>query len=130
MMKYEIILDENNYISCIVHNGDERDIYDDEFIFNTFYKDGHRVNCYKKVDDEYILDEPKEQEEIAKEQEENEIARLKSELCKYDYIGTKLAMGVATKEEYAEQIAYTETIREQIRQLETFRTESEQPKEV
>ena len=28
-------------------------------------------------------------------------------------------MGVATKEEYADEIAYTETIREQIRQLES-----------
>ena len=69
-MKYEIQLDENNYVSGVVHNGDERDIYDDEFIFNTFYKDGHRVNCYHLVDGEYILDEVKEREEIAKEQEE------------------------------------------------------------
>ena len=129
-MKYKIILDENNYVSGIVHNGDEKDIYDDEFIFNTFYKDGHRVNCYHLVDGEYILDEVKEQEEITKEQKENEIAILKAELCKYDYIGTKLAMGVATKEEYAVQIAYTETIREQIRELENFRTEIEEPKEV
>lgn len=130
MMKYEIQLDENNYVSGIVHNGDERDIYDGEFIFNTFYKDSHRINCYHIVDDEFVLDEVKEQEEIAKEQKEQEIARLKAELTQYDYIGVKIAMGVATKEEYAEQIAYTETIREQIRKLETFRTESEQPKEV
>lgn len=129
-MKYEIQLDENNYVSGIVHNGDEKDIYADEFIFNTFYKDSHRVNCYHLVNDEYILDEVKEQEEIAKEQIEQKMIKLKHELTKYDYIGTKLAMGVATKEEYAEQIAYTETIREQIRQLETFRTESEKPKEV
>ena len=129
-MKYEIRLDENNYVSGIIHNGDEKDIYDDEFIFNTFYKDGHIVNCYHLVDDEFVHDEVKEQEEIAKEQVEQEIVRLRTELCKYDYIGTKLAMGVATKEEYAEQIAYTETIREQIRQLETFRTESNEPKEV
>lgn len=47
------------------------------------------------------------------------INSLKKELEKYDYIGVKIAMGVATKEEYAEQIAYTETIREQIRQLES-----------
>ena len=72
-MKYEIILDENNYVSGIVHNGDERDIYADEFIFNTFYKDGHRVNCYHLVGDEFVLDEVKEQEEIAKEQKEQEI---------------------------------------------------------
>ena len=129
-MKYEIQLDKNNYVSGIVHNGNDKDIYDDEFIFNTFYKAGYRVNCYHFVDGEYILDKVKEQEEIAKEQVEQEMARLKAELTKYDYIGIKLAMGVATKEEYAEQIAYTETIRKQIRQLETFRTESEQPKEV
>ena len=69
-MKYEITLDENNYVSGIAHTGTEEDVYDDEFIFNTFYKDGHRVNCYHLVDGEYILDEVKEKEEIAKEQEE------------------------------------------------------------
>ena len=118
-MKYEIRLDENNYVSGIVHNGDERDIYDDEFIFNTFYKDGHRVNCYHLVGDEFILDVVKEQEEIAKEQKEQEIARLKAELTQYDYIGTKIAMGVATKEDYADEIAHTEEVRKQIRQLES-----------
>ena len=61
---------------------------------------------------------------------EDRIYALKRELEKYDYIGVKIAMGVATKKEYAEQIAYTETIREQIRQLENFRTEIEEPKEV
>ena len=50
---------------------------------------------------------------------EDKINTLKQELEKYDYIGVKIAMGVATKEEYTEQIAYTETIREQIRQLES-----------
>ena len=50
---------------------------------------------------------------------EDRINSLKKELEKYDYIGVKIAMGVATKEEYADEIAYTETIREQIRQLES-----------
>ena len=50
---------------------------------------------------------------------EDRINALKRELEKYDYIGVKIAMGVATKEEYAEQIAHTEEIREQIRQLES-----------
>ena len=49
----------------------------------------------------------------------DKINSLKKELEKYDYIGVKIAMGVATKEEYAEQIAHTETLREQIRQLES-----------
>ena len=50
---------------------------------------------------------------------EDKIYALKRELETYDYIGVKIAMGVATKEEYADEIAYTETIREQIRQLES-----------
>ena len=61
---------------------------------------------------------------------EEQINALKKDLEKYDYIGVKIAMGVATREEYAEQISYTETIREQIRELENFRTEIEEPKEV
>ena len=118
-MKYEIRLDENNYVSGTVHNGDERDIYDDEFIFNTFYKDGHRVNCYHFVNGEYILDESKEQEEIAKEQEEQEIARLKQELADTDYEAIKYSEGWFTDDEYAPIKAMRESLREQIRKLES-----------
>ena len=50
---------------------------------------------------------------------EDKINALKRELEKYDYIGVKIAMGVATKEEYADEIAHTEEIRKQIRQLES-----------
>lgn len=50
---------------------------------------------------------------------EMQIQALKNELAAYDYIGVKLAMGVATKEEYAEEIAHTEVLRQQIRVLES-----------
>ena len=50
---------------------------------------------------------------------EVQIEQLKAELAQYDYIGVKLAMGVATKEEYAEEIAHTELLRQQIRVLES-----------
>ena len=50
---------------------------------------------------------------------EVQIERLKDELARYDYIGTKLAMGVATREEYAAEIAHTEVLRQQIRALES-----------
>lgn len=50
---------------------------------------------------------------------EVQIEQLKAELARYDYIGVKLAMGVATKEEYAEEIAHTEVLRQQIRALES-----------
>lgn len=49
---------------------------------------------------------------------ERELDILKKELSTYDYIGVKIAMGVADKSEYAEQIAYTETLRKKIRELE------------
>lgn len=45
------------------------------------------------------------------------IEQLKAELATYDYIGIKIAMGVATKEEYADKIAYTETLRAKINEL-------------
>lgn len=47
------------------------------------------------------------------------IEALKKELAEYDYIGTKIAMGVATAEQYADKIAYTEYLRQQIRELES-----------
>lgn len=56
-------------------------------------------------------------EENAKATKEEQIAQLKAELASYDYIGTKIAMGVATKEEYADKIAYTETLRAKINEL-------------
>lgn len=125
-MKYKLILDENNYLQGFIHTNTEEDIYE----LNASEMKLDYLNCYKLVGDVIIFDEEKYNALVDTKSKEDEIARLKQELTKYDYIGVKLAMGVATKEEYAEQIAYTETIREQIRQLETFRTESEQPKEV
>ena len=50
---------------------------------------------------------------------EVQIEQLKAELARYDYIGTKIAMGVATREEYADEIAHTEELRQQIRALES-----------
>ena len=47
-----------------------------------------------------------------------ELQDLKTELSTYDYIGVKIAMGVATVDEYADEIAYTEQLRQKIRELE------------
>lgn len=126
-MKYTLNLDTNNYVLSIAHTSN------DNIELDLSTNDLAYLNAYQYLDGELILDETKKQamiDEQNNQSKEQEIAILKAELTQYDYIGTKIAMGVATKEEYAEQIAYTETIREQIRQLETFRTESEQPKEV
>lgn len=48
----------------------------------------------------------------------DELYRIKDEISLFDYIGTKIAMGVATIEEYAIEIEYTEKLREKIRELE------------
>lgn len=47
-----------------------------------------------------------------------QINERKVKLAGYDYIGVKIAMGVATREEYAEQIAETERLRAEINELE------------
>lgn len=62
---------------------------------------------YVKVEDETFRPDP-----------QAEIQMLKQELANYDYIGVKIAMGVATKDDYKEQIAYTEELRAKIRALE------------
>lgn len=58
------------------------------------------------------------EEEIFTPDPQAEIQALKQELASYDYIGVKIAMGVATAEQYKEQIAYTEKLRAKIRELE------------
>lgn len=58
------------------------------------------------------------EDEIFKPDPQAEIQMLKQELANYDYIGVKIAMGVATIDDYKEQIAYTEELRAKIRELE------------
>lgn len=59
------------------------------------------------------------EDEILKPDPQVEIQALKQELANYDYIGVKIAMGVATTDDYKEQIAYTEELRAKIRELES-----------
>lgn len=46
--------------------------------------------------------------EMTREQIESEIRALDQLMKGHDYIGTKIAMGRATREEYAEEIAQSE----------------------
>ena len=112
-MLYKLILDENNYLK-----GFEKSYSADGYELKPTEMKLDYLNCYKLVDDEIILDEEKYNTLVDTKAKENEIITLKSELATYDYIGTKIAMGVATKEEYADEIAYTETLRKKIRELE------------
>lgn len=54
-----------------------------------------------------------EQQEIL-----HKLESLYLEIKSYDYIGIKIATGVATIEDYAEQIAHMGELRKQIRELE------------
>lgn len=49
---------------------------------------------------------------------QSDILSLKAKLKNYDYIGIKIAMGVATKSDYHSEIAETENWRHQINQAE------------
>ena len=86
--------------------------------FTTVYKvDGDSVS-YSNDGSIYVEPPKPTEEELMEKAIEEQIATLKQELATYDYIGVKISMGVSTKEEYADKIAYTETLREKIRELE------------
>ena len=114
MEKYTLNLDENNYVLSIAHT------MNDNVELNLDDYDLTYLSAYQFIDNKLVLDESKLEELKSMEviaQNEREIAILKAELATYDYIGVKIATGVCTKEEYAEQIAYMEELREKIRAL-------------
>lgn len=74
----------------------------------------------------YYLYTPYTDEELAEKEKEKEtqsinqqIATLKSNLQETDYVATKIAEGVATKEEYADVLAQRAAWRTEINELET-----------
>lgn len=56
--------------------------------------------------------------EISEKEKLNmELDLAKKEIAKYDYIGIKIATGVATIEDYQEEITYMESIRKVINEI-------------
>ena len=112
---YTLNLDANNYVLSIAHT------QKDNIELDLSKYDPTHLSCYQFMNGEIILDEAKLSRLKAEEEKaelEAEIEKLKQELATYDYIGVKISMGVSTREEYADKIAYTETLREKIRELE------------
>ena len=108
-------LDENNYVLSIAHT------QNDNIELDLSNYDLKHLSCYKLINGSLILDENKLNELKQKENKaaiEEQMTTLKRELATYDYIGVKISMGVSTREEYTDKIAYTETLREKIRELE------------
>lgn len=114
-MKYTLNLDANNYVLSIAHT------QNDNIELDLSNYDLKHLSCYQLINGSLVLDEKKLNESKQEENKsaiEEQIATLKQELASFDYIGVKISMGVSTKEEYADKIAYTETLREKIRKLE------------
>ena len=115
MEKYTLNLDENNYVLSIAHT------MNDSIELNLKDYDLTYLSAYRFIDNKLVLDESKLEELRLMEtiaQKEQEIITHKVELATYDYIVTKKAMGVAIKEDYTDEIAYTEILRQKIRELE------------
>lgn len=113
---YTLNLDADNYVLSIAHTRN------DNVELDLSKYDLSLLSCYQFISGGLALDEAKVSRLKAEEEKAElkaEIEKLKQELATYDYIGVKISMGVATKEEYADKIAYTETLREKIRELES-----------
>ena len=112
-MRYKLTLDNNNYLTSIIHTNTSEDTYE----LNPSKMDLDFLNCYKLVGSRIVFDEEKKALIVADKTKENEIARLKEELASTDYMAIKYSEGWYTEEEYAPIKARREAIREQIRAL-------------
>ena len=112
-MRFLIHVDSTNYVTGLELTTSENGVAVPDEVYTS-----QDQNCYKYIDGEFIFDNDKKEKLNNKIRNQFEIERLKQELATYDYIGVKISMGVSTREEYADKIAYTETLREKIRELE------------
>lgn len=113
-MRFLIHVDSTNYVTGLELTTSENGVAVPDKVYTS-----QDQNCYKYIDGEFIFDNDKKEKLNNKIRNQFEIERLKQELATYDYIGVKISMGVSTKEEYADKIAYTEVLREKIRDLES-----------
>lgn len=103
---YTLNLNTNNYVLSIAHTPN------DNIELDLSSVDLKHISCYRLINNTLVLDETKLSKTIAKEEQDNtkkellsEKAELESWLKDHDYIGTKIATGRATVEEYASEIA-------------------------
>ena len=102
MEKYTLNLDSSNYVLSIGHTKD------DSIELDLSKYDLDNLSCYQYINDELVLDTEKLAEiEELKEKDKllQEKAQLETWLKEHDYIGTKIATGRATVEEYSTEIA-------------------------
>ena len=105
MEKYTLNLDTNNYVLSIAHT------LNDNIELDLSSIDLKHISCYRFINNTLVLDKTKLSENIAKEEQDktkqellSEKSQLETWLKDHDYIGTKIATGRATVEEYATEI--------------------------
>mgnify|MGYP003491739869 CR=1 FL=1 len=98
---YTLNLDENNYILSIAHTPS------DSVELDLSKYDLSHLSCYRFINGKLVLDEEKASR-LKAEEEKSKLIKEKSDLetwlSSHDYIGTKIATGRATVEEYATEI--------------------------
>lgn len=101
-MKYTLNLDTNNYVLSIGHT------QNDNIELDLSKYDLSHLSCYRFINEELVLDEEKVSK-LKVEEEKSKLIEEKSDLelwlSAHDYIGTKIATGRATVEEYSTEIA-------------------------
>ena len=108
---YFVKTDENGYITYLTKTGTERDTI--EFDFD----ETKNLSCYKVNDGVVSFDSEKEEHINHINSLINEKAELESWLKNHDYIGTKIATGRATVEEYATEIEEMKEKAERINEI-------------
>ena len=104
-MLYTLNLDTNNYVLSIAHTPNDNIELDLSSI------DLKHISCYRLINHTLVLDKTKLSETIDKEEQDktkqellSEKTQLETWLKEHDYIGTKIATGRATVEEYETEI--------------------------
>ena len=111
---YTLNLDTTNHVLSIAHTPN------DNIELDLSLYDLDNLSCYQYINGELVLDENKLAElEALKEKDRllREKAELETWLSLHDYIGTKIATGRATVEEYAIEIAEMKENAERINEI-------------
>ena len=114
MKKYNVDVNENGYVRCLIEESNGN------LELDLSKYDLNHLSCYHYINGELVLDTEKLAElEAFKEKDKllQEKAQLKTWLKEHDYIGTKIATGRATIEEYSDIIAEMNENAERINEI-------------
>ena len=121
MEKYTLNLDNNNYVLSVAHTSN------DSIELDLSKYDMNHISCYRFINGTLVLDETKMARVIKEEEGRERLFELSAEkaeleawLKAHDYIGTKIATGRATIDEYATEIAEMTEKAERINEIDAL----------